>query len=135
MCGYLVNEKLRDGSNGAGWLEWEGTPGGGLETGSHHLLCNDATVEWNDSRLLERSTDEIGGKRLHMCLSIDGEEVGLLDFLAFALKVGTGCCQLALQDTEDNNIKSLKDMGTVRRVAEDVDVMFACVVEEGKCEV
>lgn len=67
-----------------------------------------------------------------MSLRINQQKVGLCDLFPTPLICISLVAPSMLQRTEDNNIETLVDVCRVRWIAQDMDVVFACVFEKPK---
>lgn len=74
------------------------------------------------------------GECADVCFCIDRQEVRLVNFLAIRTLVCVSFLSpSALQDAEDDNIKTLIDMGGMQRIADNRDPVRASILEKSAC--
>jgi hypothetical protein len=102
---------------------------GCLFTRGHHCLCDDARVKRPNPGLSECSTDGIGVHRAKVSSSVYADEIGFIDLSSSFALVPIALDGL-LQNTKYDYIKTLQDMGGMRRIADHQDLVHTSIFKE-----
>ena len=104
---------------------------GCLFTRGHHHPCDDTRVKRPNPSLSECSTDGIGAHRAKVSSPIYPQEIGFINLSSsFTLLPITLNGPEVLQNTKYDSIRTLQDMGGMRRIADHQDLVHTSIFKE-----
>ncbi len=128
-----MGDQVDDFAHQGSQSEWEKACCRCLKTGCHHLCSYDPRIIWHNSSLCEGSSDVALSESAGMCLGVDCHEIELCYSMSLCFKSISFIAPSVLQDTEDDNIKPLIDMGRMRGITQHNNIVVACILQKPEC--